>query len=194
MKAVKDWENVQAATDYIPLAPGGYVCRIQGAKIKVYQGKGGSFERLEVALDIEEGEFAGHYRQDFESQNTEDKRWKGVLRMYVPTGDGSDADAYSARRLKAFVQAVEDSNPGYHWDWEESKLKGKLVGVLFRNEEWEFNGRTGWKAQPFKAVDTDTIRKNKFQTPKERPLKKQETVSTENSFEESIESDNDLPF
>ena len=165
MRAINNWNDVKASTDFTALPAGGYVCRIQGAKIRTFEGKNGSFERLEVAVDICEGEYKDHFRRDFDSQNTEDKKWRGVFRLYVPSGDGSDQDNWSAAKLKRFVNDVEDSNPGYHWDWEESKLKGKLVGLTFRREEWEYNGKTGWKTNPFQAYTVEDIRQNKFQPP-----------------------------
>ena len=63
-------------------------------------------------MDIIEGEYKEYFRRDFDSQNTEDKKWRGVLRLYVPNGDGSDQDNWSASKLKRFVNNVEDSNPG----------------------------------------------------------------------------------
>ena len=146
-------------------------------------------------MDIAEGEHKDHFRRDFDSQNTEDKKWRGVLRLYVPSGDGSEQDNWSAQKLKRFVNDVEDSNPGYHWDWEESKLKGKLVGLTFRREEWEYNGKTGWKTNPFQAYTVEDIRQNKFQLPKDKPLKKSAPApmpSFENAVE--MEGDDDLPF
>lgn len=115
--------------------------------------------------------------------------------MYVPSGDGSDQDNWSAAKLKRFVNDVEDSNPGYHWDWEESKLKGKLVGLTFRQEEWEYNGKTGWKTNPFQAYTVEDIRQNKFQLPKDKSLKKT-TPAPMPSFENAVEmeGDDDLPF
>lgn len=195
MKAINNWNDVKASTDFTALPAGGYVCRIQGAKIRTFEGKNGSFERLEVAVDICEGEYKDHFRRDFDSQNTEDKKWRGVFRLYVPSGDGSDQDNWSAAKLKRFVNDVEDSNPGYHWDWEESKLKGKLVGLTFRREEWEYNGKTGWKTNPFQAYTVEDIRQNKFQLPKDKSLKKTAPApmpSFENAVE--MEGDDDLPF
>lgn len=195
MRAIHNWENVKASADFTVLPAGGYVCKIQGAKIRTFEGKNGSFERLEVAVDIVEGEYKDYFRRDFDSQNTEDKKWRGVLRLYVPSGDGSDQDNWSMAKLKRFVNDVEDSNPGYHWDWEESKLKGKLVGLTFRREEWEYNGKTGWKTNPFQAYTVEDIRQNKFQLPKDKPLKK-ETAAPMPSFENAVEmeGDDDLPF
>lgn len=195
MRAIHNWENVKASADFTALPAGGYVCKIQGAKIRTFEGKNGSFERLEVAVDIIEGEYKDYFRRDFDSQNTEDKKWRGVLRLYVPSGDGSDQDNWSMAKLKRFVNDVEDSNPGYHWDWEESKLKGKLVGLTFRREEWEYNGKTGWKTNPFQAYTVEDIRQNKFQLPKDKPLKKAAAApmpSFENAVE--MEGDDDLPF
>lgn len=195
MRAINNWENVKASADFTALPAGGYVCKIQGAKIRTFEGKNGSFERLEVAVDIVEGEYKDYFRRDFDSQNTEDKKWRGVLRLYVPSGDGSDQDNWSMAKLKRFVNDVEDSNPGYHWDWEESKLKGKLVGLTFRREEWEYNGKTGWKTNPFQAYTVEDIRQNKFQLPKDKPLKKAAAAPMP-KFEDIVdtESDDDLPF
>lgn len=195
MRAINNWNDIKASTDFTTLPAGGYVCKIQGAKIRTFDGRNGSFERLEVAVDIIEGEYKNYFRRDFDSQNTEDKKWRGVLRLYVPSGDGSDQDNWSAAKLKRFVNNVEDSNPGYHWDWEESKLKGKLVGLTFRREEWEYNGKTGWKTNPFQAYTVEDIRQNKFQSPKDKPLKKSAPALTP-SFENAVEmeGDDDLPF
>lgn len=195
MRAINNWENVKASADFAALPAGGYVCKIQGAKIRTFDGKNGSFERLEVAVDIVEGEYKDHFRRDFDSQNTEDKKWRGVLRLYVPSGDGSEQDNWSAAKLKRFISDVEDSNPGYHWDWEEQKLKGKLVGLTFRREEWEWGGKTGWKTNPFQAYTVEDIRQNKFQLPKDKPLKK-EAAPAVPKFEDAVdtESDDDLPF
>lgn len=197
MRAISNWENVKASADFTALPAGGYVCKIQGAKIRTIDGRNGSFERLEVAVDIVEGEYKDHFRRDFDSQNTEDKKWRGVLRLYVPSGDGSEQDNWSAVKLKRFISDVEDSNPGYHWDWEEQKLKGKLVGLTFRREEWQ-SKQTGdykWSVNPFQAYTVEDIRQNKFQLPKDKPLKK-EAAPAVPKFEDVVdtESDDDLPF
>lgn len=197
MKAINNWDNVKASTDFTTLPAGGYVCRIQGAKISEYQSHNGStFERLEVAVDIEEGEYKGYYRQDFDNQQTEDKKWRGVFRLYVPSGDGSEQDNWSTAKLKRFVTDVEDSNPGYRWDWDEKKLKGKLVGLTFRREEWEYNGRNGWKTNPFQAYTVDDIHQDKFQMPKDKPLKNKPVSKEVPRFEDVVETnvDDDLPF
>lgn len=68
--------------------------------------------------------------------------------QYLPKEDGTEKDGWTASALKALIAAVEESNPGFHFDWDEKKLKDKVAGCLFRSEEWAFNGRTGWTTRP----------------------------------------------
>ena len=198
MKPVNNWDQVKAASDRQQLPKGGYVCRIMNSEIKTYDGTKGTFERLEISIDVAEGEFKDFYAADYRGQNQEDKKWRGVLRLYVPKDDGSDMDEWTKSKLKAATNAVEDSNQGYHWDWNEAGLKGKLVGCLIRNEEWEYNGRTGWNTKPFKFVPVSDIKNGKFEIPKDKPLNKKtsdsddsETVSTNAGIDSYLE---DLPF
>ena len=37
------------------------------------------------------------------------------------------------------IWAIEQSNPGYHWDWNEQGLKGKAVGINVRGGT--YNGK-----------------------------------------------------
>ena len=167
IKKPKNWENVQAAKERAVLPAGGYVVKIIAAKVASYPSSDGScFEKLEIALDIAEGEYKDFYDSEYKSQTQEERKWKGVLRQYLPTDDGSDRDEWTKSSLKALTDAVEDSNSGYHWDWDETKLKGKTVGCLFRLEEWAVDGKKGWKAQPFKFIPVEDVRKGKFKAPK----------------------------
>ena len=167
MKPIANWANVQAAKERDVLPAGGYVVKIVGAKVAEYPG----FERLEIALDISEGDHKGYYEADFKGQTQEDKRWKGVLRQYLPKDDGSEGDEWTKSSLKALIEAIEESNPGYRWDWDEAKLKGKTAGCLFRLEEWAYNGKKGWKAMPFKFIAADKVRQGAFTEPKFKPHK-----------------------
>lgn len=195
MKPIANWDKVKSATKRPQLPKGGYVCKIMNSEIKTYQGTNGSFERLEISIDVAEGEFKAFYAADYRGQNQEDKRWRGTLRLYVPTDDGSEQDEWNKSKLKAVTDAVEDSNPGYHWDWNEAGLKGKLVGCLIRNEEWEYNGRTGWNTKPFKFVPVSDIRNGKFEIPKDKPLNEKASFLNTTSDDALVDSEpEDLPF
>ena len=195
MKKFNNWENVKAASEFVPLPAGGYIVELKNAKVKEYKNQNGdAFERFEIALDIAEGEFKDYYANDYCNQTNEDKKWKGVLRLYMPKEDGSEQDEWTKSRFKSFIEAVEDSNPGFHWDWDESKLRGKKIGCLFRLEEWEYNGKTGKKAQPFKAVSIEKIKSGNFKIPKEKLLDKNASAPNSPTPEFRDIPDEDVPF
>ena len=195
MKKFNNWENVKAASEFVPLPAGGYIVELKNAKVKEYKNQNGdAFERFEIAIDIAEGEFKDYYANDYCNQTNEDKKWKGVLRLYMPKEDGSEQDEWTKSRFKSFIEAVEDSNPGFHWDWDESKLRGKKIGCLFRLEEWEYNGKTGKKAQPFKAVSVEKIKSGNFKIPKEKLLEKNASSPTAPTPEFRDIPDEDVPF
>ena len=100
-----------------------------------------------------------------------------MLRLYIPKDDGSEKDEWTKSTFKGMVTAFEKSNPGYRWNWDENSLAGKLIGVLFRNEEWENDeGKTGWTVRPFRAISVDSVRSEDFRLPKDKPLKKNESA------------------
>lgn len=198
LKRPENWENVKAVSERENLPVGAYVCKIVTAGVRTYKKSdgSGSFDRLEVAFDIQEGDFAGHYQKDFDSQRNEDKKWKGVLRLYIPVDDGSEKDEWTKRIFKGFTDSLEASNLGYHWDWEEKSLKGKMVGILFRNEQWAMGERSGWKAQPFRALAVDAVRGGKFTIPKARPNKNAVSidVTADGDNFAVVDDTEDLPF
>ena len=116
-----------------------------------------------------------------------------MLRIYVPKDDGSEKDLWTKRKFKAIIQAIEDSNPGYHWDWNESGLKGKIVGCIFQWKEWAMNGKSGWFANPYNFIDVAKVRSGEFKLPDDKPLPKdQKPVDINISAED--DSEEDLPF
>lgn len=195
MKPFSNYNETQVFSDRAVLPAGGYIAKIKKAAVRTYSGQNGEFQKLEIAFDISEGEYKDYFSNDLKGQKSEDKKWKGVLRLFVPVDDGSERDGKTKSIFKGNIEAVEDSNSGYHWDWDENKLSGKTVGVIFRNEEWEFNGNTGWKAQPFKFISDEKIRQGKFKLPADKPLRQTQTIPQSKSVEDFEEiDDEDVPF
>lgn len=157
-------ENVYKEMEKLPA--GGYVIKIINAKEEEFDW--GS--RLAIAFDIEEGEYKGFYAKNFQQQTGEDKKWKGVFRLNIPKEDGSEQDAWTQKKFNTTIVNIEESNPGYFFDWDESKLKGKIVGALFNNKEYEYNGRSGFFTNCHSFVTAETIRSGKFNIPKDTLL------------------------
>lgn len=161
-----NWNEVREFSERRELELDAYVCKIKRAAVQGNE-KGA---QLCVAFDITEGDYTGFYAADFAANTREDKKWKGVLRLFLPRNDGSDKDEWTKAVLKGFCTAVEKSNPGYKWNWDESSLKDKNIGILFRNEQWAYNGKTGWAVRPFRALSVDTVRNGDYKIPDDKPL------------------------
>ena len=195
MKKPSNWNDVKAAGERVKLPAGGYEAKIINAKVVNYEGSNGSYERLEIAVDITAGEYKDYYKQDFDSNTRDDKKWRGVARFYVPTDDGSEKDEYTKSVLKSVTDALEDSNKDYHWDWDETKLKGLKVGILVRDKEYEIDGKHGFSPEIFRFTDINRIKEGKFTVPKQKLLKGSSgTSAAASSGDDSAASDDDYPF
>ena len=167
IKQPSNWNEVREFTENEKLPLDAYVCKVIRAEV---QG-----EQLCIAFDINEGAQAGFYKRAFAADNRADKKWKGVLRLWLPKDDGSERDEWTKSTLKGMVTAFEKSNPGYKWNWNEQTLAGRMIGIMMRNEEWEYDGKTGWTVRPFRAISVDTVRSGDYTLPKDKPLKKKES-------------------
>jgi len=191
MKPFNNWNDVKATTERQKLPMGGYICKIMEAKIQ--KTRTGS-EMLVISLDIADGDYKDYYANDYRSQNKEDKKWRGVVRYFLPVEDGSEKDAYTKSNFKAFTNAVEDSNLNYHWDWDEEGLKGKFIGMITRNEEWEWNGKTGFSVRPFKLIAAEKIKSGDFTLPNDKYLDGTAPAAQNNNGFTDISEADDLPF
>jgi len=99
--------------------------------------KGADTDYLKFTFDIADGEFKGYYANDYENQTNEKKWWKGTFSAFVPVDDGTERDKKTANRFKTLINAFEESNNGYHWDWNEKGLINKTIYGTFRNREYE---------------------------------------------------------
>lgn len=186
-----NWNEVQEFSDRQKLPLGAYVCKVK--QVRIQDNSFGS--QLCMLFDISEGEYAGYFQKDYNGNTAQDKKWRGVLRVWVPNDDGSDKDEMTKRSFKGMVTAFEKSNPGYVWDWNENSLVNKQVGILFRNEEWNYNGKQGWAVRPFRAISVDTVRDESYTLPKDKPLSATTNVAPTNPNNGYVEvEDDELPF
>jgi hypothetical protein len=141
------------------------VLQIVGAKVESYDWG----QKLVLAVDVHEGEYKGFFDNDFKNNTNEDRKWRGTYRINVPN-EGSQYFASQQKSFNNLIACLEESNSGYHWDWDETKLKGKLLGGLWRNKEWEMDGRTGWTTECCSVTDIASIREGNFKLPEDKPL------------------------
>lgn len=178
------------------LPAGGYVAKIMGAEVKEYDWG----DVLVISFDIAEGENKGFFAKRWKADENSDyeRKWKGVYRLNVPSEKSKYPDS-DKRKFNNAMWAVEASNSGYTWNWDEATLKNKLVGVLFRNREWEMDGKTGWTTECCFVTSVGDIRGGTYTTPKDKPLKNKPETAQKSPAEAAKElseiiSDDELPF
>ena len=191
----------RAARELLP--EGGYIAKILDAQVQHFDYRNGdSADKLILSFDISEGIYTGFFKKDYNNNTNEDRKWRGVYRyLNIPKDDGSEHDGWAKNTFNQFIYAIEDSNPGYTWAWDETTLKGKSIGVLFRRFEWEKDGNAGWSTECCAVDAVSVIHEGKFKTPKDRPLKRSGSAATttstrtaSNSFADLSADDGELPF
>ena len=158
-------DGVKPYGDSNILPKGGYVMKILGVTVK--QNRVGQY--LELSCDVCEGEYKDFFANDYRNQS-DPKKWHCNAFVNVPRDDGTEKDGWTKRAFATFIDALEQSNNGYHFDWDETKMKGLIVGGLFV---------------------IDKVRNNKFKLPKDKLLKREDSSSS--SGFTPVDSD-DLPF
>lgn len=195
IKGFKDFDKVQGYQDRKQLPVGGYVMRIMGAEVK--ENKVGQY--VQVSMDVAEGEYAGFYADDYRSQDSSqrDKVWHCNYLLNVPADDGSERDGWTKRKFKTFTEALEASNDGYHFDWDEKKFKGLVIGGLFNLREWEKDGMRGKTTNLAQVCSVDKIRSGKYKLPKDQLISEggsAESTTSTSSGGFTVVHDEDLPF
>lgn len=187
------------------LPAGVYVGKVLGAKVETQSISGHDVERLVMQLDVAEGDYKDHYKKVFDASKggMYPAKFKGVFRLTIPKA-GDQYESMNKRILQGAAWAFEESNSGYKWDFDESKLKGLLVGFSVRDAEYLVEDAEG----PRKVTSTEIcrlesvkeVRAGKVKTPKPRELKEAQKKrleefnrQTASSYSE-VESNDDLPF
>lgn len=193
IKRFGDYEKTQAYGDYEVLPKDGYVVKILGAEV-CSNSKG---QYVKISCDIAEGEYTGFYAKEYKTQQSEDKKWHCNYLLNIPNDDGSKKDNWTKRRFKTFTEALEESNPGYHFDWDEQKFKGKIAGGLFNEREYKKNdGSIGRATNLASFCKVDKIRSGDYKLPKDRVLNSNNPsrTSSDDFMRVPDGADEEMPF
>lgn len=191
-KGIKKGENQQ-------LPPGGYIVKI----IQAYQGESTNGKFIKVSFDIASGEYKGFYLNKFKNRFNDKEDWKGNFFMFFPK---DEQDTYTLGILKGNIDAIENSNnnikliptqDGNSFTKESiENLKGKLVGAVMYEKEWEYEGRTGFYTTVSHFEKVEDIKNENYKVPEKKLLKKENKQKDNSNMLEGFYelSDDDLPF
>lgn len=211
-----NFQSQEQAAGMPPVPPGAYEGQILGARVEPRTSGG---QDLVILLEITAGEFAGYFKRQYEAASAGQygKKYKGTLRQRIPNYNSSgqpatDGDSYAHRALQHMAWALEQSNDGYRWDWDETKLKGKVCAFSVRERDWfmeaaeeERGYRTGTTTEIYRLESLPAFKAGKVRLQKKRELgqqDKEKKAELDRRFEhgepsplaEALGAGEDLPF
>lgn len=159
MNKPSGYDSAIAKTGLFENPPAGaYVCKI--SNVKIDKTKETKKDMMCLALDIEEGSYKGNFKKMFDrmKEKNASAKYPCVYRRVL------DQVEY----LKGDLLAIEESNTGFKYNWDENTLKGKLVGVIFGEKEINVNGKT--VLEPRFLCSSEKARSGNIKAPKKKPF------------------------
>ena len=192
MKAFEGFKS-EASNKFGPLPAGPYVAKIINVKIDGDEPD----QQLVLRLDVSEGPYEGYfvkrYNKDSGNQNAKyPARYKGDFKIRIPNEANKKAmypDSDKSRFNDAIFR-IEQSNPGYHWDWNELGLKGLTVGINM--QEGEYNGAPYTRIGRLEIAQD--VRDGKVKTMPPRDARNNQQPVDEQSGFTKVEDQTELPW
>lgn len=167
------YSNFEAkkSNGFLELPPvGAYVAEIKQVRLVEADGKMQNRDVIELMIDITEGEYANRYMDFFTEQRErfgDTVKYKGVFRLTPPI-DGEEGFEWRQSVFQGNLWCVQQSNAGYTWDWDETKLKGKKVGINVRKRLYTFNGQDRETTEIGRFETVDDVRNGKVKPMRDR--------------------------
>ena len=186
----RNLSNVSAAGDYAKPVPGGYVMRIEAVRNNIQK------NQLELYLDFTGGDFAGY-----------NKQFKDKFGWWPAKCIRSYTDR-ALPFMRAFVETLIECNAdttglviGDFEDVDETKMVGKLIGVVVGEREYDGNDgvrKTALDWYNAKFVTIECIRSGQYTIPEKRVADQTPQVSqpqvVDMSAQVGLLQEDDEPF
>lgn len=195
MKAKYSGYEAKKSGGYIELPPvGAYVGQILNVKVEPSFDK--THDQLVLMLDIVEGEYTGRYLEQYNDakERFPDTKYKGTLRITVPEEDDGEDKAWIRRVFESNLWAIEQSNEGYAWDWDEKKLKNKKVGFSVRKRFYTYNGKDRETTEIARLESVKEVKDGKVKPMNPRDNRTATTEETDNGGATDVTGTVDVPF
>ena len=166
MKRIENWENIQESTSFKRLMPNGYICKI--LKVEDHPEK----EYLKIYFDIVKGDDKGYFKKQYDGDTRKERKWPNAgtfIRSYKDS---------AASMFKGFTNAIEKSNKGYQWNFDEKTLVNKVVGLIIADEQYQ-NQKGQVRVRNYVAAvrSVETIEKGEYEIPALKELTTTKTTT-----------------
>lgn len=168
MNKPNGYDEAKASGGYAAPELGGHYCKIiQVSETKTKTGK----DQIVVLLDFDQndrqaGLFTESYNND--QRPKDEKKWPFAGSKWIMVNDYQD-ESKTSRNFKTFCTCVEKSNNyDIKWggnDWAK-QFKGKKIGVVYGEEESEYNGKTYMRSQIRYFCSIEAVANAKIPNPK----------------------------
>ena len=183
MRKIENYDSIQASSgEFARPGNGGYILEIVNVTDVPYNAQTGKGDYLKIDYDIAVGDFKGYYTS--QNERFGGKWFANVIKSYKEKALGM---------FKHFTNCIEESNPGFKWDWQEYKLIGCRFGATLQEEEYlnnEGEVRTRLIVKDIKTVKQ--IMDGDFKVPTTKKLER--TAAPVSDFAVLDNSTDDLPF
>lgn len=191
MRGIDNYEETREYTESVKLPAGAYEVTIKRAE--------DTEKAICLLFDISEGEYKNYFMEKFTAdrkQHPENAKYKGVLRLWYPSG--GEYDENQKRRMKTVLETIKRENKlnvNFSKEWDGAALKGAKIGMIFQDQEYDYNGYRGFTAQPYGVITLDKLKSGKYQIPAPKRLKDDiYDAQTDAAADLPTEPADDLPF
>lgn len=166
MKRIENWENIQESTSFKRLTPNGYIVKILNVEDRPEK------EYLKIYFDIVKGDDKGYFKKQYDGDTRKECKWPNAgtfIRSYKDS---------AASMFKGFTNAIERSNKGYQWNFDEKTLVNKLVGLIIADEQYQ-NQKGQVRVRNYVAAvrSVETIEKGEYEIPALKKLTATKTTT-----------------
>ena len=176
MKAINNFDEIQESGSFEKLPVGGYIIKILAVDDVPEK------EYLKIFFDINDGEKKGFFQKAFKEDTRAEKKWPNA---------GSFIRSYKEKALpmfKGFTNAIENSNKGYKWNFDEKSLVNKVVGVVIGEEQYlNQNGQVRTRTYVSAVRSVDTIKKGEFTVPELKKLDATKVSSSQTKHDDFVD-------
>lgn len=166
MKRIENWDSIVESTSFKRLTPNGYIVKI--LNVEDHPEK----EYLKICFDIVKGDDKGYFKKQYDGDTRKERKWPNAgtfIRSYKDS---------AASMFKGFTNAVEKSNKGYKWDFDEKTLVNKVVGLIIADEQYQ-NQKGQVRVRNYVAAvrSIETIEKGEYEIPALKELTTTKTTT-----------------